>query len=315
MSASQSFLSSPKYSYDFVVATTQASINSGLLEYLSTSSQPETIVCFLADAKGNPTTIVTLPELMAKTGGVNPFDIPDGTAYSDPRITTLTQNMFVVGLKLKMGLPPGILPKNLPPVVDLGSSASNVTFNLFCSEFEIIQNSPPSGFGATGSWNVWSQPSGTAWYFKTSVNLIYADLNNELNTPYFDSHPAEKAALLLQLTKLDSSAFSLQQLLFDLDNAALMAIPTIEGVDPSSDAGVILTKSFTNLYFAAVHAQGDPVIAIHAIADAPDNSSLRLTGIEREVGQLLDGNGVVIPLPSPAQKAVYTLEYLCAGRC
>lgn len=313
MSASQSFLSNPKYGYDFVVATTQASINSGLLEYLSNSSQPETIVCFLADEKGNPTTMITLAELTAKTGGISPFDIPNGTPYNDPRITTLTQNMFVVGLKIKMGLPPGILPKNLPPVLDLGSSANNVNFNLFCSEFEIIQNSPPSGFGASGSWNVWSQPAGTAWYFKTVVNLVYSDLNNELNTPYFNSHPAEKQALLNQLQNLNSGAFSLQQLLFDLDNAALMGIPSIQGIDPSSDAGVVLTKSFTNLYFAAVQAEGLPIISVHAVANAPDNSSLRLTGIEREVGPLLDGNGVVIPTPTPAQKQAYTLEYLCAA--
>lgn len=313
MSSSQSFLSSQKYGYDFVVATTQASINAGLKEYLHNVNQPSTSLCFLADSKGNPTTEISLDDLKAKTGGIDPFEIPNGTDYSDPRITTLTQNMFVVGLKLKLGLPPGVAPMNLPSVIDLGSSANNVGFNMLCSEFEIIQNSPPGGFGHEGSWNVWSQPSGTPWYLTTKVNLVYADLDKELNTPYFNNHPKQRQALLNQLENLGSGAFSLQQLLFDLDNAVLQSVPKIAGIDPSSDAGLILTKSFVNLYSASAKEHGTPVLAVHAVSNAPDGSSLRLTGMEREVGQFVDGNGVVVPNPTPAQKQVVTLDYLCAA--
>ncbi|WP_291985249.1 hypothetical protein [Candidatus Accumulibacter sp. ACC007] len=313
MSAKKSFLSSQKYGYDFVVATTQASINSGLKEYLDTIDQPTASLCFLADTKGNPTVQISLDDLQTRTGGIDPFEIPDGTDYSDPRIATLTKNMFVVGLKLKLGLPPGVMPKDMPAIVDLGSSANNVRFNLFCSEFEVIQNSPPSGFGGQGSWNVWSQPSGTPWYFSTTVNLVYEALDNELDTPYFNNHPEQKKALLNQLKNLGSGAFSLQQLLFDLDNAVVQSIPRIAGLDPSSDAGLILTKSFVNLYFASAKTHGEPVLSVHAVANAPDGSSLRLTGMEREVSQFRDGNGVVVANPTPAQKQVVTLDYLCAA--
>jgi hypothetical protein len=313
MSANKSYLSSAKYGYDFVVATTQASINSGLKEYLATIDQPATVLCFLANPKGLPSVEISLSELKTKTGGIDPFEIPDGTDYSDPRITALTKNMFLVGLKLRIGLPPGVMPKDLPPLVDLGSSANNVTFNLFCSEFQIILNSPPSGFGGAGSWNVWSQPVGTPWYFSTTVNLVYKDLDKTLNTPYFNSHPAEKQALLNQLKNINSGAFSLQQLLFELDNAVIQSVPKITGLDPSSDAGLILTKSFVNFYFAAAREHGEPVLSVHAIANAPDGSSLRLTGMEREVGQFVDGKGVVVPNPTPEQKAVTTLCYLCAA--
>ena len=311
-SSLQSFLSSQKYGYDFVVGTTQASINSSLKEYLDQCSQPETYLCFLADSKGNPTEEISLVDLMAKTGGVNPFDIPNGTSYDDPRISTLTKNMFVVGLKIKMGLPSNILPKDLPPIVSLGDSADNVRFNLLCSEFEIIQNSPPSGFGSAGSWNVWTQPNNQSWYFSTTVNLVYKDLDQELDTPYFQNHPKEKQALIAQLKNISSSAFSLQQLLFDLDNAALQSIPTIQGLDPNTDAGTVLTKSFLDLYFGIVKNEGEPVISIHAISNTPDQSSLRLTGIEREVGQFVDGNGVPVQNPTPAQRDAYTLDYLCS---
>lgn len=46
MDATNSDLSSSKYGYDFVVSTTQASINSGLLQYLNECTQPETCLCF-----------------------------------------------------------------------------------------------------------------------------------------------------------------------------------------------------------------------------------------------------------------------------
>lgn len=313
MTANKSYLSSSKYGYDFVVATTQASINAGLKEYLNTIDQPSTTLCFLADDKGNPSTPITLDALKAKTGGVDPFTIPDGTQYSDSRITTLTENKFMVGLKLKLGLPPGIMPKELPSIVALGSSANNVGFNLLCSEFEIIQNTPPGGFASKGFWNVWTQPSGTSWYFSTKVNLVYSDLNKELNTPYFNNHPDEKEALLQQLKNLGSGAFSLQQLLFDLDNAAVQSFPKIEGLDPGSNAGLVLTRSFVDTYFTSAKEHGEPVLSVHAVANTADGSSLRLTGMEREVGQFLDGNGVVVKNPTPLQKQVVTLDYLCAA--
>ncbi len=313
MTANSSYLSSSKYGYDFVVATTQASINSGLKEYLNTINQPSTTLCFLADSKGNPNTPITLDALKAKTEGIDPFSIPDGTQYSDSRITTLTENKFMVGLKLKLGLPPGIMPKDLPTIVELGSSANNVGFNLLCSEFEIIQNTPPGGFASEGSWNVWSQASGKAWYFSTKVNLVYSDLNKELDTPYFNNHPDEKEALLQQLKNLGSGAFSLQQLLFDLDNAAVQSFPKIEGLDPGSNAGLVLTRSFVDTYFESAKTHGEPLLSVHAVANTSDGSSLRLTGMEREVGQFVDGNGVVVKNPTPQQEQVVTLDYLCAA--
>lgn len=313
MSSNQSNLSSEHYGYDFVVATTQASINSGLKEYLNASNQPETIICFLADINGLPTIQKTLSELKAETGGINPFDIPDGTTDDDPRITTLTNKRFMVGLKIKMGLPPGVLPKDVPSIVDLGASANNVSFNLFCSELVIIQNVPSGGFVNNGRWNVWTQPSGTPWYFKSTVNLLYSDLKAELDTLYFNNHPAQKQALLNKLKNLETGAFSLQQLLFDLDNAELQSIPTIEGMDSGSSAESVLTRSFINIYSKNMKTYGSPVLSVRAVTNSPDESSLRLTGMEREVNQFVDERGVVIQNPTAAQKEVVTLDYLCAA--
>jgi len=48
MSATQSYLSSPRYGYDFVVATTQTSINATIKEFLSKGTEPEVLVCYVA---------------------------------------------------------------------------------------------------------------------------------------------------------------------------------------------------------------------------------------------------------------------------
>jgi hypothetical protein len=312
MASNQSFLSSPKYGYDFVVATTQASINAGLKEYLDTIDQPVMYLCFLVDENGNPSKYVDLDTFKTMTGGIDPFTIPDQTQYNDPRITTVTQNRFAVGLKLKLGLPANVPLEDLPLIVDLGNAANNVAFNLLASEFQIVQNNPPSGWVGKGSWQVLSQPSDQPWYFSTKVNLVYQDLDNELNTPYFNQYPDQKQALLNQLQNINSGAFSLQQLLFDLDNAALQSIPSIEGVVKGSNADLVLTKYFIDYYFDSIRKHGEPVLSVHAVANAPDGASLRLTGMEREVAQFVDGNGVVVSNPTFEQKQVTTLAYLCA---
>ncbi|KAI1823536.1 hypothetical protein F4861DRAFT_549638 [Xylaria intraflava] len=309
-----SYLSSQKYGYDFVVATTQASINSGLLTFLAEGGQPVVYLCFLVDPQtGNPNKQVSLEELIESTNGVNPFDIPAGTPYDDPRIAPCTTALFNVGIKMQIGLPPGVLPKNLPPMVTLGSSAYSVGVNLYCSQFTVIQNSPPSGWGSPGTWNVWSQPSGTPWYITSKVNLVMADLNKQLDTPYFNNHPDEREALKRQLENLSGTAFSLQQLLFDLDNAALQDLPQIGGIPSDSNAAYVLTRSWTSIYSTTAKERGWPLLAVTATVQTPDPSQLQMTAFERQVSQLKDPNGAVIQNPTTEQKNVTTLDYLCAA--
>ncbi|KAF2964040.1 hypothetical protein GQX73_g9541 [Xylaria multiplex] len=309
-----SHLSSEKYGYDFVVATTQASINSGLLKFLAEGGQPVVYLCFLVDPQtGNPNKQVSLDELIQSTNGINPFDIPAGTPYDDPRISPLTTALFNVGIKMQIGLPPGVLPKNLPPMVTLGSSARDVGVKLYCSQFTIIQNSPPSGWGSPGSWNVWSQPSGTPWYITTEVNLVMADLDKQLNTPYFNNHPDEREALKRQLENLSGTAFSLQQLLFDLDNASLQDLPQLGGIPSDSNAAYVLGKSWTTIYSTTAKERGWPLISVTATVQTPDPSQLQMTAFERQVSQLKDSNGSIIQNPTVEQQNVSTLDYLCAA--
>ncbi|KAI3003089.1 hypothetical protein CBS147346_5554 [Aspergillus niger] len=296
--ASASYLSdTSKYGYDFVVSTTQASINSGLLEYLDSDSLPEMYICYYADSNANIVGEISLDDVKEQSG-FNPFDIPDGTDYDDPRITALTTKAkFIVGIRMKLGLPPDILPKDLPkPVVEFGSSINDMTFHMYCRECDVIQNSPPSGFGGAGQWQVWSQPRDEAWYVETEVSLVQKDLDKSLDTPYLNQNPTIQQQLRDQLENLSGTAFSLSQLLFDLETAKAKTVPSFGGV--GEKAQTVLNESYIKFY--ADDTAGIPLVAVTATAETADSGSLTLTSLDRQL--TLNDN----------DSRVSTLDFLCA---
>ncbi|KAM0080372.1 hypothetical protein ACKRZS_007467 [Fusarium odoratissimum] len=323
MAPSQSNLSNPKYLYDFVVATTQESINAGLVQYLQNTSakQPDTYLCFLADENGEPTEEVSLNELLKLSGGINPFDIPDGTDWKDPSIQTLYETRLVCAIRMRTGIPPGCIvnvPNKGPqlklpePIVTLGKTSEAVLFNMYCSEVTIIKNNIPSGWGSKGSWVWFEQPSGNPWYVKTQTNLLNESLDKNLDTEYFKNHPEEREALRKKLENISGSAFSLQQLLFNLQSAVAQTAPTFAGVTDKA-AESLLRKSFIDLWSGVAKDQGMPLIGVTAVAQYPDGSPLRLTALERWVSPVVDpSSGQVIKDPSDLQLSATTLNYLCA---
>lgn len=238
MSSKQSYISGPRCQCDFVVATTQASINSGLLEYLDEQTQPIQYMCFLQDDNNYPTKQISLEEVKAKSGVIDPFYIPEGTLPGDRLVTALSDIDFGVGVMMQMGIPLGHTPQTLPQVVTL-NTATNAIFNLFCRQVTVVSIK----YGRRGAiWNFFKQPgglSGKPWTMKMSVDLTIADLNEKLNTSYFKNNPKVKTKLLRALDNLSGTAFSLQQLLFDLDNAVLETVPDFSCVD-DEDARNIL---------------------------------------------------------------------------
>ncbi|KAF7592488.1 hypothetical protein BBP40_000223 [Aspergillus hancockii] len=310
MESKNSYLSDPRCQCDFVVATTQASINSGLLEYLDEQTQPIQYMCFLQDDRGYPTMQISLEDLMAKSGGINPFYIPEGTPPGDPRVTALSDAGFGVGVMMQMGIPLGHTPQTLPQIVTL-NTASNVTFNLFCRQVTVVSIK----WGRKGAiWNVFKQPEGPSmkpWTMKMSVDLTIAGLDEKLNTSYFNNHPKVKDQLLKALDNLSGTAFSLQQLLFDLDNAVLETVPDFSSVD-DEDARNILENYFRNMYVKTAKEHGLPLVAVTAVAQPRDESTLHMTAFERIVNPLKDSSGSPITNPTESQQAVTTLDYLCA---
>jgi hypothetical protein len=191
-----------------------------------------------------PTKQVSLDEVVSKSGGINPFDVPDNVSPNDDRLQRLGKSGFSIGIMLQMGIPCGHTPATLPPIVTF-ITPSKVEFNLFCRQVKVFSLKP--GWGGA-LWSVVSQPvGGQPWSMKMTVDLTLADLDAELDTPYFKN--------------------------------------------------------------AKEH--GLSLVAVTAVAQPEDKSSLHMTDFERIVHRLKDSTGRPIPNPTLEQAKVTTLDYLC----
>ncbi|EWG53323.1 hypothetical protein FVEG_11781 [Fusarium verticillioides 7600] len=297
-------LSNPKYGYDFVISTTQASINSDLCMYLHNNILPCNYFCFLSvcrlmsqsdNLKGmiplppvkpanqvqtpsnaNAVVPVTLEDLVAKTGGVDPFKIPRDTPHTDPRVQALTKVGFAVGVKIRMGLPPGVEPKDLSPILELGDVANFATFNILCSDFHIVENELGTSASPDGKWNVWRQPSGRPWTLKTW-------------------HVLQSAQLLL-----------------DMDNATVQNVPVIEGMRHGSRAHLVVSGQLGNIWTAFTKQCHCPPISVVAVPQtSSDPSKLHLKSFDLQVNRVKDSNGDTVKNPTKEQLAATTLDYRC----
>lgn len=177
-----------------------------------------------------------------------------------------------------------------------------------CADYDI----PNTGWGNKGSWKWFKQPSGSPWYIKTQTNLLNSALDKNLDTPYFHSHPEERDALRRKLDNLSGSAFSLQQLLFNLESAVAQTVPNFVGVTDQA-ANYLLGACFIKLWSQVAKEHGLPLVGVTAVAHHPDGSPLRLTALERWVSPVVDpSSGEQIKDPSELQLSATTLNYLCA---
>ncbi|HEY0014829.1 MAG TPA: hypothetical protein VGC13_00865 [Longimicrobium sp.] len=301
MSARQSNLSLGIYGYDVVVATTQASLNVTLKEYLSGGEPAESVICYVADQNGNPTPYDY--ETLKTTSGADPFAVPDGAdPATSPDLQKLFAARFMAGFRARLGLPPGYAPDQIPDIVTLGADTSTVTYNLMCSEFVVVQYTPASGY-SPARWTSTSQVEGEAWLFSSRVNLSLTPTSDFGSLP-----PAVQA----QIKNVGGGAFSVQQLLFDLDSAALESLPTISGVDPGSNAFAVLQKDFVGAYFAAMKTRNSPVLCCAVTQSTAPTSTLTLTDLNFWSSPFLGSNGQPVLSPTATQQSLYTLNYLCA---
>ena len=98
MNSNASNISVPKFGYDFVVATTQASINATVLNFFSTRQEPTgVIVCFVADSKGN-SVVIDYDLLKKNAHGTDPFSVhlsAGANVTSSPTIHNLITAQFL----------------------------------------------------------------------------------------------------------------------------------------------------------------------------------------------------------------------------
>ncbi|EHM00682.1 hypothetical protein HMPREF9946_02509 [Acetobacteraceae bacterium AT-5844] len=304
MSIDQSFLSSPRYGYPVVVATTQISINATMKAYLAGLTQPLVEICYVADAAGNPQWI-SLTELKQRSGGVDPFQVPaDADPNTDPALLALRNARFMVGFKARIGLPPGIAPLDMPDIVVFGNDYSNVTFRLMCAEFLVVSLKPGGGY-SPATWLSVQQPEGKPWMFTSIVNLREVTVGSDK----YNTLPPE---VQKAISGFNAGTFGVQQLLFDLDNAALQSIPTMSGVEPGSALYMVLQQDFLGTYFSQMQEDGQPVLGCTITRIGPDRSSLNITNVQMQLGPFVDGDGQIVPDPTRQQRDLATLNYLCA---
>lgn len=310
MSSKNPCLSDDKHGYDLVISTTQASINAGLLTYLGEGSHPEEFICLLVNPKsGKPSIQVSLNDLLRRTNGVNPFEIPTGTSHKDPRIQALTKALFGVGIHLRVGIPSGIQPFDLPPVITLGNSVNDVDFNLFFSKFTIVQNIPPM-WGQKGSWDVWHQPlvEKEPWHIRMRVGIVEDDISNQLDTTYFKQHPDARDQVKKQLQGVSpTSSFNFRQLVFDVDNAVTPPSPVLKGIPRDSNAYAVFQSPLFNVarHCPSVKTISLPPVSVVVVTTSSGPSPFHPTGYDLQISHPPDDMGMM-------RRETARLNYLCA---
>jgi len=286
VSANQSNLSST--GFDYVVAVTQDSINATLEEYLY-GGLLEVILCYVYDNNNNPTPI-DYATLVANANNTDPFSVPDNTPSTDPRVQSLNNAAFAFAIKAKLGLPPGVPPANLPPIVALKPGQSNVAYTLMFSEFVATELL----FGPRGSvsWFNQAQPSGTPWAFTGLVDL---DLQNAA----FENLPPAVQNVLKGLQD-QSVTFSIQQLYYDLNSSDLEQGFQFNNLPSNSTLNAFMTADFIDTYWKALG--GASVLGYGAKqTSATSSATLAATNLNFFTPDAVGTEG-----------APLTLNYLCA---
>lgn len=302
MGASQSDLSSKQYGYDMVVAVTQKSVNATMEEWLSKVNYDPVIVGYKynpeASDPNNPYYPISDWKGFVDGLGFDPFDVPDGTKESDPKIKKLMQEYFAFAFKAQIGLPDFPL-SDIPPVISFDKEGSYVTYNMVNKQFQVIGiQSPPYG---ERYWLNANQADGSeVWDFQFTVDM---DLREDDINNHFHDLPPETQKII---KNLGENMFSVQQLFLDLNTAALTNSYTIKGLDPTSVTYTMLCNVFFKEYFKDLVADGGVLLGftVKASQPFPDNVSLIPTDLNFEVSAYKDGSTATTDYDA------YTLNYL-----
>jgi hypothetical protein len=272
------------------VAVTQDSIN-GALEETLYAGQAEVILCYAYDESDPPVPVpIDYAALVTAASGTDPFAVPTGTPGHDPRVQNLGNAGFAFAVKAKLGLPPGIPPANLPPIIALRPGQSNVTYTVTFAEFafaEIVY-----GPRNSVSWFSQAQPRGTSWAFSGTVDLDFQD------AAFADLK--EKAQEKLKDIG-DEGMFGVRQLYYDLNSSALVQGFEFDGLPANSALSGFMTSDFINVYFKNLN--GAEILGYTAtqVANVAP-SSIPVTDINFFTPNAVGGTG-----------APLTLNYLCAA--
>jgi len=288
MSQVQSNLSST--GFDYVVAVTQDSIN-GALEETLYAGQPEVTLCYAYDESDPPVPVpIDYAALVTAANGTDPFTVPAGTPGHDLRVQNLSDAGFAFAVKAKAGLPPGIPPASLPPIVTLRPGQSNVTYTVTFAEFAVAEI--VYGPRNSVSWFSQSQPPGTSWTFTGTVDLDFQDAA-------FDALKPEAQTRLKDIG--DEGMFGVKQLLYDLNSSDLLQGFEFDALPANSALNAFMTADFINVYFKNLNG-----------AELLGNTATQVTGVAPSSLAVTDVN-FFTPNAVGQAGAPLALNYLCAA--
>jgi hypothetical protein len=288
MSQIQSNLSST--GFDYVVAVTQDSIN-GALEEMLYAGQPEVVLCYAYDESDPPNLVpIDHDALVTAASGTDPFTVPAGTPGHDPSVQNLANAGFAFAVKAKLGLPPGVPPASLPPIIGLRPGQSNVTYTVTFSELAVaeILYGPRNSV----SWFSQAQPHGTGWNFSGTVDLDFQDT----------AFSALKPDVQGRLKDIgDPGMFGVKQLYYDLNSSALVQGFVFDDLPSNSALNGFMTDNFINTYFKNLNGAEILGYAAKQIAQVAP-ASIPVTDVNFFVPNAVGTAG-----------APLTLNYLCAA--
>lgn len=293
MSASQSFLSSLDYGYDYVVAITQDSINATAMAFLNTK-QPVINVCYVYNDQGDPE-LADYETLKKRANGADPFALPTSGPEREAQLKHLDQAGFMFGFSAEMGLPYGFKPDTLPDIVTFGQTAqAPLTYRLLCKHFQLVElkQIPHKPF----VFQSFAQPTGAPgdpWIFTYKVRLkmeVVKDHRAFMKTPAFANLPSP----VRDKIAAKPEDFTIAHLLYEFNEAASETQPVISGIDRVLKEK--LNEDFAIRYFNQMQGVGVPMLSVTPVRDDPFAGMT--TGFSIN--------------PSPAAPQLATLNYLCA---
>ncbi|GAA4271032.1 hypothetical protein U6A24_03960 [Aquimarina gracilis] len=298
MSYTKSYLSDPHYGYDMVTAVTQTSVNATMMEWLSSYKGELFTRAYVYDPSTKLPVLTDYSALVKKLG-FDPFTIPADTPDTDPKIKALIQEKFMFAFQIKIGLPNFPLDK-IPPIVELNQQGSTVTYNMVCETFKII-DLQANMYGSSNWINLDQSTADAPWQIQFNVDL---DLIKDSVTNKFHLLPKK---IQDEIKNLGENLFSVQQLYFDLNTAALSSSFKVVGLNPTSQAFVYLSTVFLGSYVREVAKDGGIMLGFGVVSNTPfpKNVSLVPTDLNFVVSSYKDSSG-----KGTTDFDAYTLNYL-----
>lgn len=294
MSYKLSNLSDAHYGYDMVTGVTQTSVNATMMEWLSAYQGSLFTMAYVYDETTKMPALTDYDTLVTNLG-FDPFTV---NTLTDSQNSALLAQKFMFAFQIEMGLPNFPLDK-ISPMVVLNQEGSTVTYNMVCKTFKII-DLQANNYGPS-TWINLDQSTGDApWniQFNVDLNLVKDSVTNK-----FHLLPT---SVQNEIKNLGEDMFSVQQLYFDLNTAALSSSFEVVGLKSTSQASVYLTTVFLKQYVAEVAKDGGVMLGFGVVSDTPfpQNVSLVPTDLNFEVSAYkVDGKAT-------ADFSAYTLNYL-----